>query len=119
MVSQLFVDCIAGAISGMCSVLSGHPLDTLRTKVQVGSGAATAVAVRLVKSEGIAGLFRGVLPPLFAVGLGMYYSICVVSVYVLTHLRGGYLQPQPSLSPRTKRLSRTYSAFTPTASQSF
>lgn len=66
------IDGLAGAISGMASVFVGHPLDTLRTKAQVhtGNSSSWAIAKKMVANEGVAGLFRGVLPPLFAVGLG-------------------------------------------------
>ncbi len=101
MVNQFVIDCMAGAFSGMCSVLSGHPLDTLRTKVQVGSGTPTAIAVRLVKAEGVAGLFRGVLPPLLAVGLGiMCMHPCVA---YLSMADDSVSQHQPSRFLRTRR----------------
>jgi solute carrier family 25 (mitochondrial carnitine/acylcarnitine transporter), member 20/29 len=66
------IDCVSGALSGMAAVAVGHPFDTLRTQVQVHAGEASPwkLAANLVKHEGVAGLFRGILPPLFAVGLG-------------------------------------------------
>lgn len=67
-----------GVLYGMTSVAVGHPLDTVKTKMQAQSGfleagGGTLSALSKVwKAEGIRGLYRGWIPPLW--GSGLYRS---------------------------------------------
>lgn len=67
-----------GAVGGVCSVFIGHPIDLIKVRMQVASGAATAAAQNARVStfgmlrgvflkEGVPGLYRGVQAPLLAV----------------------------------------------------
>jgi len=58
---------------GTTSVAVGHPLDTVKTKMQTQSGYESSSMMRTfkqtLKSQGVRGLYRGALPPLFGSGL--------------------------------------------------
>jgi len=58
----------SGAVYGITSLVVGHPLDTLKTKMQAQTahmkGSAFAVFVNTVKTQGLIGLYRGCVPPL-------------------------------------------------------
>lgn len=58
-------DLIAGGIAGSASVVVGHPFDTIKVRMQTSGGAGVASW----NSKAIAGLFRGMGPPLSAAGL--------------------------------------------------
>ncbi|XP_068896289.1 solute carrier family 25 member 45-like [Tenebrio molitor] len=61
-------DFIAGWIGGICGVIVGHPLDTMKVRQQT-LGTTMFVAVRRTfKYERIRGFFKGMLFPLLAVG---------------------------------------------------
>ncbi len=70
---QVAIDALSGAISGVATVFVGHPLDTLRVRMQTctttPAPSTWAVAKSIVRAEGVPGLFRGILPPMAAVGL--------------------------------------------------
>ncbi len=57
-----------GTLFGMTSPLIGHPLDTVKTKMQAQTsymaGSATRTLLNVVKHEGFFALYRGLLPPL-------------------------------------------------------
>lgn len=46
-------DLIAGAASGAAGVLAGHPLDTLRVRLQTSNFSAFKIAHLLVTKEGV------------------------------------------------------------------
>lgn len=57
-----------GGLAGVCSSCLVHPLDLLRRRQQMGSGQpAWQVAGDIVRSQGVAGLYRGLAPELFKV----------------------------------------------------
>jgi len=71
---------VSGTASGVALVVVGHPFDTLRVKLQTaaqaGVGAAggtreslSALTARLLREEGVRGLYRGFAPPLALTGL--------------------------------------------------
>jgi solute carrier family 25 carnitine/acylcarnitine transporter 20/29 len=60
-------DLMAGAIAGSASVVVGHPFDTIKVRMQTGSG--TAGTSGLLNAKAIKGLFRGMGPPLGAAGM--------------------------------------------------
>jgi len=59
---------ISGVIYGVSNVLAGHPLDTIKTKMQVVSEYAGKSAMQsgkhILKTEGLIGFYRGCIPPL-------------------------------------------------------
>jgi solute carrier family 25 carnitine/acylcarnitine transporter 20/29 len=73
---------VAGTVSGAALVLVGHPLDTLRVKLQVDPAARLSSAFRALASEGVRGFYRGFLPPFLFTGLvntilwGTTFSLC-------------------------------------------
>ena len=60
---------LAGTVSGAALTAVGHPLDTLRVKLQVEGGGLLSVLRALWRAEGARGLYRGFLPPLLLTGL--------------------------------------------------
>ncbi|BGP12349.1 hypothetical protein JCM10213_006520 [Rhodosporidiobolus nylandii] len=62
---------IAGSAGGMAQVLSGNPLDVLKTRAQVAKPGqptgAWAIASSLMKNEGPLAFYKGVTPPLIGV----------------------------------------------------
>ncbi|ABN67076.1 Mitochondrial carnitine carrier [Scheffersomyces stipitis CBS 6054] len=58
----------AGGFGGICAVLTGHPFDLVKVRLQTGmySSAIQCVKQTVVK-DGLFGLYRGVLPPLLGV----------------------------------------------------
>jgi solute carrier family 25 carnitine/acylcarnitine transporter 20/29 len=65
--SQWAVDVISGSISGVIGIFVGHPLDTIKCRIQVSSKeySNTFSALRkIIKEERFIGLFKGVVPPI-------------------------------------------------------
>jgi len=64
---------IAGSIGGMFGVIVGHPFDTLRVRLQNSDKglfkSATDCFMKTVHTEGASGLYKGIIPPLFATTL--------------------------------------------------
>lgn len=63
---------IAGAFAGIAGVLTGHPLDTLKTRLQAPDERFKTPFQCLrdtIKQEGIRGLYRGIAPPLSTVAI--------------------------------------------------
>eukprot|EP01116_Phalansterium_solitarium_P014396 TRINITY_DN32035_c0_g1_i1.p1 TRINITY_DN32035_c0_g1~~TRINITY_DN32035_c0_g1_i1.p1 ORF type:complete len:267 (+),score=70.43 TRINITY_DN32035_c0_g1_i1:163-963(+) len=58
----------SGAVYGVTSLVVGHPLDTLKTKMQAQSSYMTGgpfkVMQGILRNEGLIGLYRGCVPPL-------------------------------------------------------
>jgi solute carrier family 25 carnitine/acylcarnitine transporter 20/29 len=65
-----------GVLYGTTSVLVGHPFDTVKTKMQAQVGFEKSNMfqsfTRTVREQGIRGLYRGCIPPIF--GSGIYRS---------------------------------------------
>lgn len=61
------MDFIAGSVAGIASTIAVHPLDVIRTRVQVGlfPNVSTALS-RTVREEGFRALYKGLLPPVLA-----------------------------------------------------
>ena len=63
----------------------GHPLDTIKTKMQgqvnYKAGSAWSTLSKVVRTEGVLALYRGLLPPLL--GSSLFRSIQVSVVYGL------------------------------------
>ncbi|KAF0975442.1 hypothetical protein FDP41_005436 [Naegleria fowleri] len=66
-------DFVAGNIGGMCGILAGHPFDTLKVRIQTQpqkyNGDIFNTLYRIVKNEGVHGLYKGLASPLFGVGI--------------------------------------------------
>jgi len=62
-----------GVLYGTTSVCVGHPFDTIKTKMQAQQGFETRSMLRsfakTVQEQGIRGLYRGCIPPLFGSGI--------------------------------------------------
>ncbi|CAM9708615.1 unnamed protein product [Ascophyllum nodosum] len=64
-----FANFLAGGFGGVCLVLVGHPLDLIKVKVQTGkhNKGIADVAVKILRSEGLLGFYRGISAPLVGV----------------------------------------------------
>jgi solute carrier family 25 carnitine/acylcarnitine transporter 20/29 len=79
----LLKDTIAGGFGGACLVLVGHPLDTIKVKMQTmvvtprtapPYTSTLDCALKTIKADGPLGLYRGMLAPL--TGVTPMYSLC-------------------------------------------
>ncbi|KAG1671217.1 Mitochondrial substrate carrier family protein L [Nymphon striatum] len=65
-----------GVLYGVTNVVTGHPFDTIKTKMQAQHGFEKSnmfnAFVKIVRKEGMVGLYRGCVPPLW--GSGIYRS---------------------------------------------
>uniref|UniRef100_UPI00398EB212 solute carrier family 25 member 48 isoform X2 n=1 Tax=Pristiophorus japonicus TaxID=55135 RepID=UPI00398EB212 len=73
-------DFIAGWIGGAASVIVGHPLDTVKTRLQAGHGYKNTVqcVLTIFKNEHVAGFFKGLSFPLASVAV---YNSVALGVY--------------------------------------
>jgi len=80
---SLVKDTFAGGAGGACLVLVGHPLDTIKVRIQTmvvvpgqppPFNGLVACAMKTIRSEGFLGLYRGMLAPL--TGVVPMYSLC-------------------------------------------
>lgn len=62
-------DFIAGWIGGACSVVVGHPLDTVKTRLQAGKGYKNTLhcVLTIYRKETVAGFFKGMSFPLASI----------------------------------------------------
>ncbi|KAB7501992.1 Mitochondrial carnitine/acylcarnitine carrier protein [Armadillidium nasatum] len=77
-------DFLAGGFGGMCLVAAGHPLDTIKVRLQTqptpGPGeklmyrGTLDCALKTIKNEGFLGLYKGMAAPL--VGVTPMFAIC-------------------------------------------
>ena len=62
-----------GVLYGTTSVCVGHPFDTIKTKMQAQQGFENRSMLRsfakTLQEQGVRGLYRGCLPPLFGSGI--------------------------------------------------
>lgn len=58
-----------GSIYGATHTLTGHPLDTVKSKMQIQKGFADLSSINVIKiiwqKEGFVGFYRGCVPPLW------------------------------------------------------
>lgn len=59
---------LAGTASGIALVLVGHPLDTVRVRMQLGREASLRAAARAAAAGGLRSLYAGMGPPLLFTG---------------------------------------------------
>jgi uncharacterized membrane protein YfcA len=59
---------VAGFVSGALGKYAGHPLDTIKTNMQVSSkfNSMTESVKKIVGKEGIGGLYKGAISPMIA-----------------------------------------------------
>ncbi|XP_063682413.1 mitochondrial ornithine transporter 1-like [Bolinopsis microptera] len=66
-----------GVLYGTTSVMVGHPLDTIKTKMQAQKGFENTnmfrTCLKTLRTQGILGLYRGCVPPMM--GSGIYRSV--------------------------------------------
>ncbi|CAO3610800.1 unnamed protein product [Mucor hiemalis] len=58
---------LAGAIAGVSEILVMYPLDVVKTRAQLSTGASSGIistVKTMIKNEGAASLYRGILPPI-------------------------------------------------------
>lgn len=69
-------DFLAGGFGGCCLVLVGHPLDTIKVRLQTSDKYKGIIdcAAQTIKRDGILGLYRGMTAPLL--GVTPMYAIC-------------------------------------------
>jgi solute carrier family 25 carnitine/acylcarnitine transporter 20/29 len=69
-------DFLAGGFGGICLVFTGHPLDTIKVRLQTSSKYKGFIDcfTQTVRTEGFFGLYKGMLAPL--IGVTPMYSIC-------------------------------------------
>ena len=80
---------VAGGIGGMAGVVAGHPLDTLRIRIQQPTLAASGVKVsatrllrNIVSSEGPSALYRGMTAPLASVAVQVIFPLCYAELWI-------------------------------------
>lgn len=83
MSKSLVKDTFAGGVGGACLVLVGHPLDTIKVRIQTmvvvpgqppPFNGLVDCAMKTIQKEGPLGLYRGMLAPL--TGVVPMYSLC-------------------------------------------
>ena len=66
----------AGVLYGLTSVAVGHPLDTIKTKMQAQKGfekiSMSKSFMEVLRTQGVRGLYRGCIPPLMGSGIYRY-----------------------------------------------
>ncbi|KAF5820731.1 putative mitochondrial carrier domain superfamily [Helianthus annuus] len=95
---------VAGLLSGVSTVIVGHPFDTVKVKLQKHNTEANGFkyrggfhcTTRILKTEGVRGLYRGATPSF--VGMAIESSL-VFGIYSQTKqaLQGGDLNKKPEL----------------------
>jgi len=92
---------IAGGFGGMAGVFAGHPLDTLKIRLQQPKVTALArpppsalgLLNNIVKTEGPLALYRGMAPPLASVALQVTcYALCP-NEFLVQFFSMGFLYP--------------------------
>uniref|UniRef100_A0A8C5QH97 Solute carrier family 25 member 48 n=1 Tax=Leptobrachium leishanense TaxID=445787 RepID=A0A8C5QH97_9ANUR len=73
-------DFIAGCLGGASSVIVGHPLDTVKARLQVGKGYGSTFncILKIYKNESVSGFFKGMSFPLMSSSL---YNSVVFGVF--------------------------------------
>ncbi|KAL9836441.1 solute carrier family 25 member 48 isoform 2-T2 [Geothlypis trichas] len=98
-------DFVAGLVGGIASVVAGHPLDTVKTRLQAGQGYGNTLkcVLTVYRNESLTGFFKGMSFPLASIGV---YSSVVFGVFsntqrFLSQLRHGDPDAAPSLGDMT------------------
>ncbi|XP_064314422.1 solute carrier family 25 member 48 isoform X6 [Phalacrocorax carbo] len=95
-------DFVAGWVGGAASVVVGHPLDTIKTRLQAGQGYGNTLncVLTVYRNESVAGFFKGMSFPLASISV---YSSVVFGVFsntqrLLSQLRHGDPSRTPALA---------------------
>jgi len=81
--NNLVKDFLAGGVGGMCLVFSGHPLDTIKVRIQTMTvvpgqpppySGTWDCAVKTVRQGGLMALYKGMAAPL--IGVTPMYALC-------------------------------------------
>ncbi|XP_076994628.1 solute carrier family 25 member 48 isoform X2 [Tamandua tetradactyla] len=95
-------DFVAGWIGGAASVVVGHPLDTVKTRLQAGTGYGNTLncILTVYRRESVFGFFKGMSFPLASIAV---YNSVVFGVFrstqrLLSRLRGEELGAGPARS---------------------
>lgn len=64
----IWVRFLAGTFSGAALVIVGHPLDTLRVRLQTSTVTLSSAVASIVREHGVRGFYRGFAPPLVLTG---------------------------------------------------
>jgi hypothetical protein len=61
---------VAGGLGGIAQVVTGHPIDTLKSRIQLSTSKLSLVAAfqDLIRNEGIFAFYKGMLSPILGVG---------------------------------------------------
>mmetsp|Transcript_478 Transcript_478/g.1156 ORF Transcript_478/g.1156 Transcript_478/m.1156 type:complete len:294 (-) Transcript_478:619-1500(-) len=89
MALELAQDLLAGSIAGGVGIVVGHPLDTLKVRLQSAHSNVSALSVvsATLRGEGVAGLFKGIMSPV--IGQVAYTSLSFAGYnYTLQYLSG-------------------------------
>ncbi|XP_031569673.1 mitochondrial ornithine transporter 2-like [Actinia tenebrosa] len=83
-----------GVLYGTTSVAVGHPFDTIKTKMQAQAGfektSMIKSFVKTLREQGIRGLYRGCVPPLWGSGIYRSTQFAVFeAVYTMLNTRNG------------------------------
>jgi solute carrier family 25 (mitochondrial carnitine/acylcarnitine transporter), member 20/29 len=62
-------DFVAGGMAGCASVIVGHPLDTLKVRVQNSTKSSSSIMAAITEFGGVSSLFRGMGAPLSAAAI--------------------------------------------------
>lgn len=92
-----FESLASGAVGGVSLVLVGHPLDLLKVRLQTNPNSTTSmnrIFANLIRSEGVAGIYRGVTAPL--IGVAPIFAISIWGFDTGKSLAGRYLNRDPS-----------------------
>jgi solute carrier family 25 carnitine/acylcarnitine transporter 20/29 len=60
---------LAGCLSGTCTVLVGHPFDTIKVRMQMINTSFRSCVKDVVSKEGVSALYKGIASPLLSVPL--------------------------------------------------
>lgn len=71
---------LGGTVGGMMQVMVGHPLDTIKVRVQskgLGYTSPMQCAQQTMRTEGFRGFYKGVTPPLIMTGIinGVIFAV--------------------------------------------
>ena len=78
-----FKVCAFGAVAGASSVLGNNPIDVVKTRVQTGAGSSSLMISKdIMRTDGIRGFYRGVLPRLNRVTIEVALAFCIYDIVV-------------------------------------
>nr|XP_060621296.1 solute carrier family 25 member 48 isoform X1 [Anolis sagrei ordinatus]XP_060621297.1 solute carrier family 25 member 48 isoform X1 [Anolis sagrei ordinatus] len=92
-------DFVAGWVGGAAAVIVGHPLDTVKTRLQAGQGYGTTFncVLTVYKNESITGFFKGMSFPL--VSIAIYNSVVFGVFSNIQRLISQYRYANPNHPP--------------------